>query len=314
MFGSKPNVRVYSPLEKGDHPELDTTPLLDPEGVQQYQSLVGSMQWAISLGRLDICTAITTLSSFNAVPRVGHLERAKRVVGYLNRFKDAAIRFRTGLPDMTDLPSHASDWTYSVYGNVPEIIPQDIPPPLDKPIQLIHYVDANLYHDWTTGRSVTGILHFINQTPVAWFSKKQSTVETATYGSEFVAARTAVEQIIDIRTTLRYLGVPVSTSSMLFGDNEAVVNSSIDPNAKQHKRHTALSFHRVREAIASGMVKFCHVPGNINPADVLSKHWGHSDVWRQLQALLFWKGNTDGIPDDGGAGVTTDVNDTSVTR
>jgi hypothetical protein len=54
-----------------------------------------------------------------------------------------------------------------------------------------------------TGRSVTGILHLINQTPFEFFSKRQATVKTATYGSEFVAARIAVEQIIDVRTTMR---------------------------------------------------------------------------------------------------------------
>ena len=73
------------------------------------------------------------------------------------------------------------------------------------------YKDANLYHDYATGRSVSGVLHFINSTPVDWFTKKQSTVETATYGSEFVTARIAVDQIIDLRLTLRYLGIPIDT-------------------------------------------------------------------------------------------------------
>ena len=53
-----------------------------------------------------------------------------------------------------------------------------------------------------TGRSVTGVLHFVNQTPVHWFTKKQPTVETATYGSEFIAAKLAVEQIMVMRLTL----------------------------------------------------------------------------------------------------------------
>ena len=74
--------------------------------------------------------------------------------------------------------------------------------PLGKPVTLTHYVDANLFHDALTGRSVTGILHMLNATPIDWYSKKQSTVETATYGSEFVAARTCVEQIVDLRNTL----------------------------------------------------------------------------------------------------------------
>jgi hypothetical protein len=57
----------------------------------------------------------------------------------------------------------------------------------------------------------------------------------------------------------------------MFGDNKLVVNSSMELHAKLHKRHTMLSFHRVREAIASGIVGFYFIPGEINPADILSK-------------------------------------------
>jgi len=292
MFGYKPRTNVTSPLEKGDHPELDTTELLDANGVTQYQSLIGSMQWAVSLGRFDIATAVMTLSSFRAAPRRGHLERAKRICGYLCKMKDAALRFRTSCPDYSDLPEPHYDWAESVYGKVAEMMPTNAPKPLGNEVVLTHFVDANLYHDMTTGRSVTGILHLVNQTPIDWFSKKQATVETATYGSEFVAARTCVEQIIDLRTTLRYLGVPISKKSYLFGDNESVVNSSTNPHGKLHKRHTALSYHRVREAIASGMIMFYHIPGSSNPADILSKHWGYQQVWNLLKPLLFWSGDT----------------------
>ena len=144
---------------------------------------------------------------------------------------------------------------------------------------------------------MTGILHLVNKTPLDWYSKKQATVETATYGSEFVAARTCVEQIIDLRNTLRYLGVPIRSKSYMFGDNKSVVDSSMQINAKLHKRHTMLSFHRVREAIASGMIGFYFIPGDINPADILSKHWGYAQIWAQLKALLFWKGDTGNIDD-----------------
>jgi hypothetical protein len=76
-------------------------------------------------------------------------------------------------------------------------------------VTLSHYFDANLYHDMVTGRSVTAILHFLNQTPMDWYSKKQATVETATFGSEFITARTTIDQIVDLRTTLCYLGIPI---------------------------------------------------------------------------------------------------------
>jgi hypothetical protein len=54
-------------------------------------------------------------------------------------------------------------------------------------------MDANLYHDLLTGRSVTGILHLLNQTFIDWFSRRQATAETATFGSKFTAARIAVD-------------------------------------------------------------------------------------------------------------------------
>ena len=147
-------------------------------------------------------------------------------------------------------------------------------------------------HCMVTGKSVTGILHMLNGTPIDWYSKKQATVETATYGSEFVAARTCVEQIIDLRQTLRYLGVPIREKSYMFGDNKSVVDSSTHVHSKLHKRHTILSFHRVCAAIASGMMAYHFIPGEKNPADVLSKHWGYSQVWEFLRPLLFWTGDT----------------------
>jgi len=58
---------------------------------------------------------------------------------------------------------------------------------------LTHYVDANLYHDMITGRSVTGILHLVNKTPIDWYSKKQATIEIATYGCELIAAQIGVD-------------------------------------------------------------------------------------------------------------------------
>ena len=102
--------------------------------------------------------------------------------------------------ELGSLTSH--DWTRSVYSGACEQIPHDIPKPLGKHVQTTHYVDANLHHDLATGKAVTTVLHFLNQTPIDAYTKRQSTVETATYGSELVAARTAVDQIIDIRTTL----------------------------------------------------------------------------------------------------------------
>jgi hypothetical protein len=258
--------------------------------------MVGSLQWLIALGKFDIFTAVMTMSRFRMAPREGHITRMRRIYGFVRFSKDCAIRYRTDLPDYSALPEQLFSWARSVYGNVKEQLPSDAPPPLGKKIVLTTYVDANLMHDQVTGRSVTAVLHFINKTPFEWYSKRQATVETATYGSEFTAARTAVEQIIENRTMLRYLGVEVKGKSYLFGDNESVITSSTIPHSALSKRHVALSYHRVREAIAAGFISFHFKSGKENPADILSKHWSYTDIKSLLLPILYWKGDTSDYP------------------
>ena len=90
-----------------------------------------------------------------------------------------------------------------------ELTPRDAPELLGKFVTLSHYIDTNLFHDMITCHSVTGILHFLNKMPINWYAKKQATVETTTYGSEYVAARTCVDQVVDLRLTLQCLGIPI---------------------------------------------------------------------------------------------------------
>ena len=291
MFKEKPR-KSRPPLEGGDHPELDTSELCDEHQTKQFQTLIGQLQWLISLGRFDIAVHVMSLSRFRAQPRKGHLDRAKRIVGYLLFLPDGAIRFRIGEPDFSSLKDQEYDWTRSVYSGACEQIPHDIPKPLGKHVQTTRYVDANLHHDLATGKAVTAALHFLNQTPIDAYTKRQSTVETATYGSEFVAARTAVDQIIDIHTTLRYLGVPIRDKSYMFGDNKSVVTSSTIPNSTISKRQHLASYHRVREAIAAKFISFHWKDGKSNPADILSKHWEFATVWPMLKPILFWRGET----------------------
>ena len=112
-------------------------------------------------------------------------------------------------------------------------------------------------------------------------------METATYGSEFVAAKIATEQAMAMRITLRYLGVPVHEETYMFGDNGSVCTNAALPHSPLKKRHHALSYHFVREAIAAGIISFQHLPGNINPADTMTKHWSYSSIWPILKSVMF---------------------------
>jgi hypothetical protein len=292
MFNEKPK-EASSPMIEKDHPELDLSEELDDDGTRQYQSLIGALQWLVTLGRFDILVGVATMGSFRTSPRKGHLDRLKRIYGYIRKYPDGAIRFRTGIPDHESYGTPPKyDWTETTYGTSPEELPPNMPTPRGKPVRTTTYADANLMHDFLTGRSMSGILHFINQTPVQWFAKKQATVETATYGSEFMVARQATEQILDIRYTLRMMGIPIDGASWLFGDNQSVLTSSTIPQSTLNKRHNALSYHRVRECIAMDIIHFMHVKGQNNPSDVLTKFLGYNKLRPLIQPLLFWKGET----------------------
>jgi hypothetical protein len=125
----------------------------------------------------------------------------KRICGYLKKFSSAAIRVKVDEPDFSELPNQEFDWCHTVYGKVEELVPRDMPKALGKTVTIVTYTNANLYHDMLTGRSVTGILHLCNQSLIDWYSRGQATAETATFGSEFTAARIAVDHIVDLRTT-----------------------------------------------------------------------------------------------------------------
>ena len=89
------------------------------------------MQWAVSIGKIDITTAVMTLSGFRAAPRVGHLDRAKRAYGYLSKTRYSKIKFDVDQPDYSNLEEPTYEWrSTSVYENISEEIPDNLPIPL----------------------------------------------------------------------------------------------------------------------------------------------------------------------------------------
>ena len=124
-----------------------------------------------------------------------------------------------------------------MYPDAVEEIPQDAPVPKGTPVRVTIFVDADHARDKVTCRSVTGILVMVNNTIVKTYSKRQSTVESSTYGSELVAARIATDMAVEIRYTLLMLGVPIDGSVLMLGDNKSVVMNTTIPSSALKKKH-----------------------------------------------------------------------------
>ena len=118
---------------------------------------------------------------------------------------------------------------YTVYGiDNKETLPEDAPTPLGNRVTITIWFDVNLLHDLLSGKTITGVIHYFNGTPIKCFSnKKQETVETATNGAEFIATRKCLEQLAELRIYLRYLGVPINDTSYAFRDNKSMIHSVI---------------------------------------------------------------------------------------
>ena len=93
---------------------MNTSKHLDQDGIQKHQSLIGSIKWDVSLGRLEVNTAVVTIDSFRAEPREGHLDKAKLVVSYLVKFKHATIRIRTEGIALSSIPITPYKWEESI--------------------------------------------------------------------------------------------------------------------------------------------------------------------------------------------------------
>ncbi len=133
------------------------------------------------------------------------------------------------------------------------------------------YVDADHAGCLETRRSHSGILIYVNRAPVVWFSKRQNTVESSTFGSEYIALKTAVDLIEALRYELRMFGTPIDDSTIVFCDNKAVVLNSTHSESTIKRKHVSIAYHRCREAQAAGYIRIGSIRGMDNVADLLTK-------------------------------------------
>jgi len=210
-----------------------------------------------------------------------------KVFSYLKGRPNGKIICDSSCPDHSRYKSEDHDNWKDFYPDVEEDISPDLPNQYGKPLRITCYVDADHAHCKLTRRSITGIVLFVNNMPIRWISKKQKTVETSTYGSELVAARIATDLIIEMRYTLRMLGMKIEDTSLLLGDNMSVVLNTTIPSSILKKKHNAIAYHRVREAVAAGIIRFAHVDSKENIADIMTKSVDKTTFYHLTKKCLF---------------------------
>ena len=128
LMGYVPPKNVTSPLDPLDHPELYESPIVLIEKRRIYWSLIGMLQWSVTLGRMDIGFSVSTMSQFRAEPREGHFDRVARIFGFIKNYRDFSIKFRTDKPDYSGYEVKHFDWEY-LYEDAGEENPKHMPEP-----------------------------------------------------------------------------------------------------------------------------------------------------------------------------------------
>jgi hypothetical protein len=286
------NVRTFNkrqrkrPYHHNYKPELEVSAELDQNQVTWYQQLIGMLRWICELGRVDILYEVSKLSSHSALPRMGHLLAAYNVFAYLGTQSKKKLVFDDRRVDIDPECFIQSSWN-DFYPDPDPKLPPNMLPPRGTPVKVTCFVDADHAGDLRTRRSHTGIIIFINNAPIAWYSKKQNTVETSTFGSEFVAMRIAIEQCEALRYKLMMFGIAMDGPIDILGDNNSVKKNSSLPQSVLAKKHNSICYHRVRESVAAGIVQIAKVHTNDNLADILTKCLTNDVRNRHLESILF---------------------------
>ena len=104
-----------------------------------------------------------------------------------------------------------------------------------------------------------------------WTSKKQTSVETSSFGSEFMAMKTATEYIRGLRYKLRMMGIAINGPTYVYGDNKSVLVNSSVPDSQLKKKNNSIAYHHVREGCARDKWRTTYIKTDDNPADLLTK-------------------------------------------
>eukprot|EP00957_Ditylum_brightwellii_P027370 2069206-Ditylum_brightwellii.AAC.1 len=171
---------------------------------------------------------------------------------YLKKHPRSRLVFDDSEPDYTGIDFYHCDWS-EYYPDAAEVLPKKMPKPRGYK---------------ATRRLYTAIILMVNRSPILWYSKQQNTVESSTFCSKFVALKTATDVIKGLCYKLCMMGAPIDGTTCVFCDNNLVVKNVSNQESMIKKQHTSITYYRVCEAIASGIMMVTSKPGVTNLSDL----------------------------------------------
>jgi hypothetical protein len=203
----------------------------------RYQSLVGTLMYAMLGTRPDIAFAVSLVSRFASNPDKSHMQAVLRILSYLRGTLDLQLVFQGEIQALRG------------------------------------FTDSSWADDLETRRSTSGFVFNIGSGAISWSSKRQPTVALSTCEAEYMAQTVAAKEAIWLRQLLQELS-PTDESpyaTIIYADNQGAIALAKDPKFHARTKHIALRHHFIREKIAGGDIELEYIQTSRQMADGFTK-------------------------------------------
>ena len=217
----------------------------------EYLSMVGSLIYLAVISRPDIAYAVSKVGQYMADPKPEHLTAVKRIFRYLKKEPSVSLHYEKG-------------------GN----------------LKVIGYVDSDWAGDSVTRKSTTGFIFMLAGAAISWSSKKQTVVALSSTEAEYMAACTATQEAVYLRTLMKDLKMEQVGPTTIYQDNQssiAIANSDV---SSKRTKHIDIRYHYVQEKIQSEEIKIKYRETTKMAADCLTKAVG-SQVLDRNRVKIF---------------------------
>lgn len=201
-----------------------------------YQAIIGSLTYAMTATRPDLCAAVGMLSQFMSDPSQEHMGAAKRVLQYVKGTLNHGLTFE------------------SARGS-----------------SLVGYSDADWAGDPVTRRSRSGYVFQFAGGTISWSSKKQSVTAKSSTEAEYMALSHAASETVWLRRFLKQFECVDDNPTVVYADNLGAMALSKNPLYHSRTKHIDVQHHYIRECVENGLISLEHVSTGEMVADVLTK-------------------------------------------
>ena len=203
------------------------------------------------------------------------MKQLLRIFSHLERKCKLTLFVDPNLPDVNEswFLNDTSEFL-ECHRDAKEELPRKFPRPRGKPVATTAFVDASHAANKVTHRSHSGHVLFVNCAPVKWHSKRQNTVETSAFSSEFTVMKHCIEDIECLRFKLRMFGIPFDEhkpETRMLCNNEAVVKNSSKVESSLNRKHSAVAHHFTGWNVAAKVCSVGWIKTEQNVADAMTK-------------------------------------------